>query len=132
MDWNLGRGGHDGQILDRRERGGRQRGMDGGLVAVEAARSALASHGPAVVIVDGRFGELDALARGAGFVPADCILFDFGLSSVRLDAPERGFSFRGEGPLDMRMDTTQSLDAARIVNEVGAEELEQVLRDLGE
>jgi len=46
---------------------------------------------------------VDALAQTAGFVPADLILFDFGLSSVQLDAPERGFSFRGEGPLDMRI-----------------------------
>jgi 16S rRNA (cytosine1402-N4)-methyltransferase len=85
-----------------------------------------------VVVVHGRFGELDALARKAGFVPADCILFDFGLSSVQLDAPERGFSFRGEGPLDMRMDTTSTLDAARIVNELDIRELERILRDYGE
>ncbi|HAC45139.1 MAG TPA: 16S rRNA (cytosine(1402)-N(4))-methyltransferase, partial [Chloroflexi bacterium] len=85
-----------------------------------------------MVIVHGRFGELDALARRTGFVPADCILFDFGLSSVQLDAPERGFSFRGEGPLDMRMDTSQTLDAARIVNELDVRELEHVLRDYGE
>ena len=85
-----------------------------------------------MVVVHGRFSELDALARSTGFVPADCILFDFGLSSVQLDAPERGFSFRGEGPLDMRMDTTSTLDAARIVNELDIRELERILRDYGE
>jgi 16S rRNA (cytosine1402-N4)-methyltransferase len=93
---------------------------------------ALASYGPAAVVVHGRFGELDELATRAGFVPADCILFDFGLSSVQLDVPERGFSFRSEGPLDMRMDTTSSLDAARIVNEFDVKELERILREYGE
>src|SRR5260370_6726521 len=132
IDCTLGQADHARKILDRIEAGGRLLGIDRDLVAVDAARSALASYGPAVVIVHGRFSELDALARRTGFVPADCILFDFGLSSVQLDAPERGFSFRGEGPLDMRMDTTQALDAARIVNEVGAKELEHVLRDYGE
>ncbi len=60
------------------------------------------------------------------------ILFDFGLSSVQLDNPERGFSFRNEGPLDMRMDSSQTLDAARIVNEFDLRELELILRDYGE
>jgi 16S rRNA (cytosine1402-N4)-methyltransferase len=90
---------------------------------------ALASYGPAAVAVHGRFDEL---ATSAGFVPADLILFDFGLSSVQLDIPERGFSFRSEGPLDMRMDTTSTLDAARIVNEFDVKELERILREYGE
>ena len=128
----MGQAGHARQILDRIEPGGRLLGIDRDPAAVEAARSALASHGPSVVVVHGRFSELDALARRTGFVPADCVLFDFGLSSVQLDAPERGFSFRGEGPLDMRMDTTSTLDAARIVNELDIRELERILRDYGE
>jgi len=83
-------------------------------------------------VVQGRFGELDELARRAGFVPADAILFDFGISSVQLDDLERGFSFRGGGPLDMRMDPGSTLDAARIVNELDVRELERILRDYGE
>jgi 16S rRNA (cytosine1402-N4)-methyltransferase len=83
-------------------------------------------------VVQGRFSELDELARRAGFVPADAILFDFGISSVQLDDLERGFSFRGEGPLDMRMDPGSTLDAARIVNELDVRELERILRDYGE
>jgi 16S rRNA (cytosine1402-N4)-methyltransferase len=92
----------------------------------------LASYGPAPVLVQGRFSELDALARRAGFVPADVILFDFGLSSVQLDTAERGFSFRADGPLDMRMDTDSTLTAARIVNELDIRELERILREYGE
>jgi 16S rRNA (cytosine1402-N4)-methyltransferase len=128
----VGQAGHARQILERIEPGGRLLGIDRDPAAVEAARSALAAHGPAASIVHGRFSDLDALARRAGFVPADLILFDFGLSSVQLDAPDRGFSFRGEGALDMRMDTSATLDAARIVNELDERELERILREYGE
>ncbi|OLD26900.1 MAG: 16S rRNA (cytosine(1402)-N(4))-methyltransferase [Chloroflexi bacterium 13_1_40CM_3_65_12] len=132
IDCTLGQAGHARQILDRIEPGGRLLGIDRDLAAVEAARSALASYGPAVVVVHGRFSELDAVARRTGFVPADLILFDFGLSSVQLDTAERGFSFRADGPLDMRMDTGSTLTAARIVNELDITELERTLRDYGE
>ena len=128
----MGQAGHARQILDRIEPGGRLLGIDRDLDAVEVARSALAAYGPAAVVVQGRFSELDDLARNAEFVPADLILFDFGLSSVQLDTPERGFSFRNKGPLDMRMDAGQTLDAARIVNELDVRELERILRDYGE
>ena len=128
----MGQAGHARQILQRIEPGGRLLGIDRDPSAVESARASLALHGPAAVVVHGRFSELETLARNAGFVPADLILFDFGLSSVQLDAPERGFSFRGEGPLDMRMDTGSALDAARIVNELDVRELERILRDYGE
>ncbi len=107
-------------------------GIDRDPAAVEAARSALAAYGPAVVVVHGRFSELDALARATGFVPVDMVLFDFGLSSTQLDAPERGFSFRADGPLDMRMDTSQTFSAERIVNGLDVRELERILRDYGE
>ena len=128
----MGQAGHARQILERIEPGGRLLGIDRDPAAVESARSALAAYGPAAVVVHGRFGDLDALARKAGFAPADVILFDFGLSTVQLDAPERGFSFRGEGALDMRMDTTATLDAARIVNGFDERELERILHEYGE
>ena len=67
-----------------------------------------------------------------GFSPADLILFDFGLSSTQIDDPSRGFSFRGEGPLDMRMDPNSKLTAAQIVNEYGVAEIERILRQHGE
>jgi 16S rRNA (cytosine1402-N4)-methyltransferase len=132
IDCTLGQAGHARQILDRIEPGGRLLGIDRDSAAVEAARSALASYGQAVVVVHGRFSDLDRLARTEGFVPADLILFDFGLSSVQIDSPERGFSFRADGPLDMRMDTDSTLDAARIVNTFDVKEIERMLRDYGE
>ncbi len=72
------------------------------------------------------------MAASAGFPSADLILFDFGLSSAQLDDPDRGFSFRGEGPLDMRMDPGTELTAARIVNQFDAAEIERILRTYGE
>ena len=72
------------------------------------------------------------MAASAGFPSADLVLFDFGLSSAQLDDPDRGFSFRGEGPLDMRMDPGTELTAARIVNQFDASEIERFLRTYGE
>jgi 16S rRNA (cytosine1402-N4)-methyltransferase len=92
----------------------------------------LAAFGPAAVAVQGRFSDLGALAAEAGFPAADLVLFDFGISSVQLDAPERGFSFRAEGPLDMRMDTNAMVTAANIVNEYDVAEIERILREYGE
>ena len=85
-----------------------------------------------MVVVHGRFSDLEAIARQTGFVDADLILFDFGISSTQLDAPERGFSFRGDGPLDMRMDETSSLTAEQIVNTFDPSEIERILRSYGE
>jgi 16S rRNA (cytosine1402-N4)-methyltransferase len=93
---------------------------------------ALAQFGPAAVVVHGRFSDLGAIASKAGFGDADMILFDFGISSTQLDAPERGFSFRAEGPLDMRMDETSTLTAEHIVNTFDASEIERILRSYGE
>jgi 16S rRNA (cytosine1402-N4)-methyltransferase len=128
----VGQAGHARQILDRIEPGGRLLGIDRDSAAVEAARSALAPYGKAVVVVQSRFSDLDRLARTEGFVPADIILFDFGLSSTQLGSSERGFSFRADGPLDMRMDTDSTLDAARIVNTFDVKEIERILREYGE
>jgi len=85
-----------------------------------------------VVVAHGRFSELGAIASQHGFAPADLILFDFGLSSTQIDDPGRGFSFRAEGPLDMRMDPGSKLTAAKIVNEYDAAEIERILRQYGE
>jgi len=93
---------------------------------------ALAQFAPAPVIVHGRFSELVTIASANGFDAADLILFDFGLSSTQIDDPERGFSFRADGPLDMRMDPGATLTAARIVNDSDAAEIERILRQYGD
>jgi len=82
--------------------------------------------------VHGRFSELGELAAKNGFSPADLILFDFGLSSTQIDDPSRGFSFRADGPLDMRMDPNAKLTAAQIVNDDDVAEIERILQQYGE
>jgi 16S rRNA (cytosine1402-N4)-methyltransferase len=93
---------------------------------------ALASFGPSAVIVQGRFSELGSISAQNGVADADLVLFDFGLSSNQIDDPERGFSFRAEGPLDMRMDPRSGVSAANLVNEYEAGEIERILREYGE
>ncbi len=132
IDCTLGQAGHARQILERITPGGRLLGIDRDPRAVEAVRVALAQYGPAVVIVQGRFSELGSIGAQNGFAKADLILFDFGLSSNQIDDPERGFSFRGEGPLDMRMDPTAGVTAATIVNESDVREIERMIREYGE
>jgi 16S rRNA (cytosine1402-N4)-methyltransferase len=128
----MGQAGHARQILERITPGGRLLGIDRDPAAVQAGLVALASFGPAVRVVQARFSDLVDIAQKVGFDPADLILFDFGISSTQLDAPERGFSFRGEGPLDMRMDPGAELSAERIVNQFDAAEIERILRTYGE
>ena len=132
IDCTLGQAGHARQILERITPGGRLLGIDRDPAAVEAGLVALAQFGPAAVVVHGRFSDLEAIAIDAGFGEADLILFDFGISSTQLDAPDRGFSFRGEGPLDMRMDVTSELTAERIVNTFEPSEIERIIRSYGE
>ncbi|HEX3508164.1 MAG TPA: 16S rRNA (cytosine(1402)-N(4))-methyltransferase RsmH [Candidatus Dormibacteraeota bacterium] len=132
IDCTVGQAGHARLILERIIPGGRLLGIDRDPEAVKAAQAALAQFGPAVAMAHGRFSDLGAIAEQAGFGGADLILFDFGISSTQLDAPERGFSFRSEGPLDMRMDVTTELTAERIVNTFEPSEIERILRSYGE
>jgi 16S rRNA (cytosine1402-N4)-methyltransferase len=132
IDCTLGQAGHARQILERITPGGRLLGIDRDPAAVEAGRVALAQFGPAAVIVRGRFSELGSIASANGFDAADLILFDFGLSSTQIDDPGRGFSFRAQGPLDMRMDPATTLTAAAIVNGYAPSEIERILRQYGE
>jgi 16S rRNA (cytosine1402-N4)-methyltransferase len=132
IDCTLGQAGHARQILERITPGGRLLGIDRDPNAVKAGQESLASFGPAAVVVHGDFSELGSIASHQGFDPADLILFDFGLSSTQIDEPRRGFSFRAEGPLDMRMDPTSELTAATVVNEYGEAEVERILREYGD
>ncbi len=132
IDCTLGQAGHARQILERITPGGRLLGIDRDPHAVEAARVALAQYGSSAVTVQGRFSELRSISAQNGFDQADLVLFDFGLSSNQIDDPERGFSFRADGPLDMRMDPAAPVTAANIVNESNVREIERILREYGE
>jgi 16S rRNA (cytosine1402-N4)-methyltransferase len=132
IDCTLGQAGHARQILERITPGGRLLGIDRDPAAVEAGRAALAGFGPAAVLVHGRFSEVGEIASQNGFAGADLVLFDFGLSSTQIDDPARGFSFRAEGPLDMRMDPTTKLTASKVVNDYDVGEIERIIRQYGE
>lgn len=127
-DGTLGAGGHAALILAASSPGGWLYGCDRDEAAVAAAGRRLSEFEGRFDLRRASFSEL------ADWVPAgscDGVLLDLGLSSLQLDAPERGFSFQRDGPLDMRMDTRQSARAADIVNKTGAEELARLFRELG-
>jgi 16S rRNA (cytosine1402-N4)-methyltransferase len=132
VDGTLGGGGHSEAILAASSPDGQVLGMDRDEEAIAAARERLKSFGARAITRQGSFSELREVLADIGWVGADGIILDLGVSSRQIDTPERGFSFRLGGRLDMRMDRRQSLDAYRLVNTATAEELARILRDYGE
>jgi 16S rRNA (cytosine1402-N4)-methyltransferase len=128
-DGTIGGAGHAASILTASSPTGWLYGCDRDGIAIEAAKKRLAEK------FAGRF-ELRRgnFAEMAGWIPAagcDGVLLDLGVSSPQLDSPERGFSFQYDGPLDMRMDTQQTLTAADLVNSASAEELAKIFWEFG-
>lgn len=128
IDGTFGAGGYSRAIL---ERGGSVLAIDRDPAALAAGAALAAESGGRLRLVEGRFSDLDAHARAAGFCPVDGIVLDVGVSSMQIDDPARGFSFRREGPLDMRMGA-DGPDAAAIVNKAPVKELASILRVYGE
>jgi 16S rRNA (cytosine1402-N4)-methyltransferase len=123
VDCTLGAGGHTRRLLDRLGPDGRLLAIDRDPRATGRAEQELAGHTPRPVVFQGDFGDLEEIAREADMVPADGVLFDLGVSSEQLDDPERGFSFRHDGPLDMRMDPGGPLTAEEVVNGLSERDL---------
>ena len=123
-----GGGGHAAAILAASAPDGWLFGCDRDGAAVEAAQRRLAEFAGRFEIRRANFAELAELLE-----PESCdgVLLDLGVSSAQLDTAERGFSFQQDGPLDMRQDTRQSLTAAEVVNESGADELARIFWELG-
>src|SRR4029453_11916857 len=90
------------------------------------------SFGSRIVFVHSNFRMLRSVAEAHGFLGCDGVLADIGISSMMVDDPSRGFSFMREGPLDMRMDQTQDLTAADVVNTYGEKEIADILYKYGE
>lgn len=132
VDGTLGGAGHAAAVLDANPRL-RLVGIDRDPAAITKARSVLARFGDRAKVVHGTFDSV-AEAAAAQFpdVPVTAVLLDLGVSSHQLDVAERGFSFRNDGPIDMRMDTTAGTSAADIVNDYAVGDLERVLREGGE
>lgn len=132
VDGTLGGGGHSEAILAASSPDGRVLGLDRDDEAIAAARQRLQLFGDRSIVRQASFSELRELLAEIGWVGVDGIILDLGVSSWQIDAPERGFSFRLGGRLDMRMDRRQSLDAYRLVNTGTVEELTRIFRDYGE
>ncbi|HEY1586928.1 MAG TPA: 16S rRNA (cytosine(1402)-N(4))-methyltransferase RsmH [Polyangia bacterium] len=131
-DATLGGGGHAERILRASEPDGRLIGIDRDPAALAAAGARLSPFGERVTLVHGAFGDARAMLQQLGVVPIDGFVLDLGVSSPQLDRGERGFSFRQEGPLDMRMDPTGGETAEALIRRIGVDELADILRRYGE
>lgn len=132
IDCTAGAGGHSAAILEASAPDGRLLANDADPAALAVARARLAGYGDRVRFSERYFDEIADAATAAGVVPADGLLCDLGVSSLQLDTPERGFSFRASGPLDMRMSPSADLTAAAIVNEYEEADLADLLYRLGD
>lgn len=131
IDGTLGGGGHAAAILAAAGPQARLLGVDRDSARVRQAESVLAPFGDRVRLVHGRFSEIDRLA-GPDWKKVDGILLDLGISSDQVDDPARGFSFREDGPLDMRMDPGEGPSAADLLADSSEEEIADILFRYGE
>lgn len=129
IDGTCGGAGHSKEIAKRLTEGGMLIGIDRDPEAVAAASERLASYNAKVL--KGNFSDMKALAAGEGISEVDGILLDLGVSSHQLDTLERGFSYHGDAPLDMRM-SREGISAKDIVNTYSYEELSRILWEYGE
>jgi len=132
LDATIGGGGHSIEIVERILPGGRLIGIDRDKEALEAARNRLTDFSQNVTLVQGDFGDLEAIARDLDIQEVNGVLLDLGVSSHQLDTAERGFSFNRDAPLDMRMDRAQRMTAREIVNSYSERHLAKIMKDYGE
>ncbi len=132
VDGTLGGGGHSYEIAKRLSEGGRLIGIDQDEAAINAATKRLSPFTDKVTIIRSNYSAASAVLKELGIEKVDGILLDLGVSSYQLDTLERGFSYKYDTALDMRMDTRQSLSAKEIINDYSETELFHIIRDYGE
>jgi 16S rRNA (cytosine1402-N4)-methyltransferase len=132
LDATLGLGGHSQRILQASGPSGRVIGLDRDPAALALARERLAWAGERLVTVRASFADLAEVAEDVGVERVDGVLYDLGVSSLQLDEPERGFSYRVDAALDMRMDTTGGITAAEVLATYPRAELTRVFRLYGQ
>ena len=132
VDGTLGGAGHAGEVCRRLSAKGRFIGIDQDQDAIIAAGERLAGYGERVTIIRSNYCYMVDELKKLGISQVDGILLDLGVSSYQLDNGERGFSYRTDAPLDMRMDQRQTRTAADIINGYEEKELYRIIRDYGE
>lgn len=132
VDGTLGGGGHSFEICKRLGDGGRLIGIDQDSAAIEAGTKRLESFKDKVTVVRSNYCKMKQVLSELGIEKVDGIVLDLGVSSYQLDTAERGFSYRENAPLDMRMDQRQTMTAKDIVNEYSEMDLYRIIRDYGE
>jgi 16S rRNA (cytosine1402-N4)-methyltransferase len=132
IDCTLGLGGHARNILEKCYPGGKLLGIDADQQAISVARDRLSAFSDSIVLVNDNFKNLENICLANEYIPVDGILFDLGISSMQLDTPQRGFSFKNDAQLDMRFSSSQELTATDIINILSEEKLAQLLWEYGE
>lgn len=136
IDGTIGGAGHSYSLLEAYDnqhvRAFSVVGVDKDDVALVASKERLAKYGDKIHLFRGCYSNMKKFLLESGFSYADAILIDLGVSSVQLDTPNRGFSFRFDAPLDMRMNTSFGVTAEDIINEYTADELLKIFREYGE
>ena len=132
VDATLGGGGHAFEVCSQLGDQGRLIGIDQDADAIKAAGERLKGFGEKVTIIRSNYCDMKPQLQKIGIDKVDGITVDLGVSSYQLDTAERGFSYRADAPLDMRMDQRQKMTARDIVNDYSESELYRVIRDYGE
>lgn len=132
VDGTLGGGGHAYEVCKRLSDKGRLIGIDQDGEALEAAREYLKEFEDKITLVRSNYCEIDTILKDLDIDKVDGIVLDLGVSSYQLDNLERGFSYKSDAPLDMRMDQRQVKTAADVVNTYSENELFRIIRDYGE
>ena len=132
VDGTAGGGGHSEEIAKRLSEDGRLICIDRDEAAIEAAGRRLLPYGSRVRLIRGNYEDAPAILKGLGIDCIDGMLLDLGVSSYQFDEADRGFSYRNDAPLDMRMDQRQSLSAREVVNDYDEQNLYRIIKEYGE
>jgi len=132
IDCTLGAGGHAAATLDQSSPGGQLLGIDADPEAIEIVKARLEAYSNSILLINGNFVDLEAICIKYDFLPVHGILFDLGLSSLQLNNHGRGFSFQHDAPLDMRLSSSQEVNAADIINISSEVELAHLIKTYGE
>lgn len=132
VDCTLGAGGTAREILKKAGKNAVVIGLDRDSEAIALSKETLRVYESSAFFYNGNFSHIEEFVRESGFRKVDGIVFDLGVSSMQLDQPVRGFSFSQDGPLDMRMDQTQTLTAEELVNRLPEKELADLIFHFGE